>query len=66
MHITFNKGDRVYIIEGPNDTFCPNTDYIGETATIDSPSPIPHFYFLEEFPGLWPAAFLLPMPEGDK
>ena len=61
MPITFNKGDRVYIIQGPNNMFCPNPDRIGETVTIDEPSQVPNFYFLEEFPGLWPAAFLLPV-----
>lgn len=56
----FNKGDKVYIIEGPNpDLFCPNPSRIGEEATIEGPAGIPNFYHLEEFPGLWPASFLL-------
>lgn len=54
----FNKGDKVYIIEGPNMMFCPNPDRIGELVTIEGESPIPHFYHLEEFPGIWPASFL--------
>ena len=55
----FNKGDKVYVIEGPDIRFCPNPDRIGEEATIQAPSAIPNFYHLEEFPGLWPASFLL-------
>lgn len=57
--MAFNKGDKVYIIEPSNINFCPNPDRIGEEATIEGPSPIPNFYFLEEFPGLWPAGSLL-------
>lgn len=57
--MTFNKGDKVYIIEGSRPDFCPNPDRIGEMATVEGPSQLPNFYFLEEFPGLWPAAFLL-------
>lgn len=55
----FNKGDKAYIIEGPNLMFCPNPDRIGELVTIDCESGCPNFYLLEEFPGLWPAAFLV-------
>ena len=59
----FNKGDKVYIIENQNPAFCPNPYRIGELATIDEESPIPNFYFLEEFPGLWPAGSLLKTEE---
>ena len=63
MVYKFNPGDKVYIVEGPDLNYCPNPSRIGEEATIEGQSPIPNFYFLEEFPGLWPAAFLLPITE---
>lgn len=59
----FNKGDKVYIIDNPNPRFCPNPDRVGELVTIDEESQVPNFYYLEEFPGLWPAGSLLKVEE---
>lgn len=62
--LKFNKGDKVYIIEGPNpEMFCPNQDLVGELVTIDEESGCPNFYWLEEFPGIWPAGCLLKAEE---
>jgi hypothetical protein len=55
----FNRGEKAYIIENSNPAFCPNPDRIGELVTIDEESKMPNFYYLEEFPGLWPAGCLV-------
>lgn len=66
MTYQFKKNMRVYLVPGvDDDKFCPNPELLGEIATIEEPSKIPGFYHLEEFPGLWPAANLVPVEGGE-